>query len=87
VPLLVLWLGYEQREAAGTSLAAIVIIGAVAAAARRVRQRQPRGRPARGSPGDRRRPRGHVPSAADLGARGGRAFVVLLVVSAAELIV
>jgi uncharacterized membrane protein YfcA len=33
VPLLVLWLGYEQREATGTSLAAIVIIGAVAAAA------------------------------------------------------
>jgi uncharacterized membrane protein YfcA len=33
VPLLVLWLGYEQREATGTSLAAIVIIGALAAAA------------------------------------------------------
>jgi uncharacterized membrane protein YfcA len=33
VPLLVLWLGYEQREATGTSLAAIVIIGAVAATA------------------------------------------------------
>ncbi len=33
VPLLVLWLGYEQREATGTSLAAIVIIGAIAAAA------------------------------------------------------
>ena len=33
VPLLVLWLGYEQREATGTSLAAIAIIGAVAAAA------------------------------------------------------
>ena len=31
VPLLVLWLGYEQREATGTSLAAIAIIGAVAA--------------------------------------------------------
>ena len=33
VPLLVLWLGYEQREATGTSLAAIVIIGGLAAAA------------------------------------------------------
>jgi uncharacterized protein len=31
VPLLVLWLGYEEREAAGTSLAAIVCIAAVAA--------------------------------------------------------
>ncbi|HMJ95558.1 MAG TPA: sulfite exporter TauE/SafE family protein [Thermoleophilaceae bacterium] len=33
VPLLVLWLGYEHREATGTSLAAIVIIAAMAAAA------------------------------------------------------
>jgi uncharacterized membrane protein YfcA len=33
VPLLVLWLGYEQREATGTSLAATAVIGAVAAAA------------------------------------------------------
>jgi uncharacterized membrane protein YfcA len=32
VPLLVLWLGYEQREATGTSLAAIGIIAALAAA-------------------------------------------------------
>jgi uncharacterized membrane protein YfcA len=32
VPLLVLWLGYEEREATGTSLAAIVIIAALAAA-------------------------------------------------------
>lgn len=31
VPLLVLWLGYGPREATGTSLAAIVIIAAVAA--------------------------------------------------------
>ena len=31
VPLLVLWLGYGTREATGTSLAAIVIIAAVAA--------------------------------------------------------
>jgi len=30
VPLLVLWLGYEEREATGTSLAAIVIIAGVA---------------------------------------------------------
>ena len=33
MPLLVLWLGYGHREATGTSLAAIVIIGALAAAA------------------------------------------------------
>ena len=31
VPLLVLWLGYEQKEATGTSLAAIILIGALAA--------------------------------------------------------
>ena len=33
VPLLVLWLGYEHREATGTSLAAIALIGAMAAVA------------------------------------------------------
>jgi uncharacterized membrane protein YfcA len=33
VPLLVLWLGYERREATGTSLAAIAVIGALAAPA------------------------------------------------------
>lgn len=33
VPLLVLWLGYGEREATGTSLAAIVVIAAVAASA------------------------------------------------------
>ncbi|HEY2283999.1 MAG TPA: sulfite exporter TauE/SafE family protein [Solirubrobacteraceae bacterium] len=32
VPLLVVWLGYEEREASGTSLAAIVFIAAFAAA-------------------------------------------------------
>jgi uncharacterized membrane protein YfcA len=32
VPLLILWFGYEEREATGTSLAAIVIIAAFAAA-------------------------------------------------------
>jgi uncharacterized membrane protein YfcA len=31
VPLLVLWLGYGQREATGTSLAAIIVIGVLAA--------------------------------------------------------
>ena len=31
VPLLVLWLGYDERVATGTSLAAIVLIAAVAA--------------------------------------------------------
>jgi uncharacterized membrane protein YfcA len=36
VPLLVLWLGYEHREATGTSLAAIAVIGALAAAAHAV---------------------------------------------------
>jgi uncharacterized protein len=33
VPLLVLWLGYEQKEATGTSLAAIIVIGLLAAGA------------------------------------------------------
>lgn len=33
VPLLVLWLGYEQKEATGTSLAAIIVIGSIAACA------------------------------------------------------
>jgi uncharacterized membrane protein YfcA len=33
VPLLILWLGYGEREATGTSLAAIVAIGGFAAAA------------------------------------------------------
>lgn len=33
VPLLVLWLGYGERLATGTSLAAIVLIAALAAAA------------------------------------------------------
>jgi hypothetical protein len=32
VPLLVLWMGYGEREATGTSLAAIVVIAALAAA-------------------------------------------------------
>jgi len=32
VPLLVLWLGFGEREAAGTSLAAIVVIAGFAAA-------------------------------------------------------
>jgi uncharacterized membrane protein YfcA len=32
LPLLVLWLGYEHKEATGTSLAAIALIGAMAAA-------------------------------------------------------
>jgi uncharacterized membrane protein YfcA len=36
VPLLVLWFGYEQKEATGTSLAALVVIGALAAAAHAV---------------------------------------------------
>ena len=33
VPLLVVWLGYDERSAAGTSLGAIAIIAAVAAGA------------------------------------------------------
>src|SRR3954452_1484540 len=32
VPLLILWLGYEEREATGTSLAAIPLIAALGAA-------------------------------------------------------
>jgi uncharacterized membrane protein YfcA len=33
VPLLILWLGYGEREATGTSLAAIIVIAALAAGA------------------------------------------------------
>jgi uncharacterized membrane protein YfcA len=33
VPLLILWLGYDAREATGTSLAAIAVIAAFAVAA------------------------------------------------------
>jgi len=33
VPLLILWMGYGEREATGTSLAAIAVIAALAAAA------------------------------------------------------
>ena len=36
VPLLVLWLGYEQKEATGTSLTAIIVIGSLAAAAQAI---------------------------------------------------
>jgi uncharacterized membrane protein YfcA len=36
VPLLVLWLGYQQKEATGTSLAAIIVIGVLSAAAQAV---------------------------------------------------
>jgi uncharacterized membrane protein YfcA len=36
VPLLVFWFGYDQREATGTSLAAIVVIGSLGAAAQAV---------------------------------------------------
>ena len=36
VPLLVLWMGYGHREATGTSLTAIAVIGALAAAAHAV---------------------------------------------------
>jgi len=32
VPLLILWLGYGEREATGTSLGAIIVVAAVAAA-------------------------------------------------------
>jgi uncharacterized membrane protein YfcA len=36
VPLLVIWLGYGQKEATGTSLAAIIVIGALAAGAQAI---------------------------------------------------
>lgn len=36
VPLLIVWLGYGEREATGTSLAAIVVIAGVAAGAQAV---------------------------------------------------
>ena len=43
VPLLVLWLGYGEREATGTSLVAIAAIASIATIAQ--------GAPARGNPG------------------------------------
>jgi uncharacterized membrane protein YfcA len=36
VPLLILWLGYDERTATGTSLAAIIMISAVGATAQAV---------------------------------------------------
>jgi uncharacterized membrane protein YfcA len=36
VPLLVFWLGFGEREATGTSLAAIIVIGGVAAGAQAI---------------------------------------------------
>jgi uncharacterized membrane protein YfcA len=36
VPLLILWLGYDERTATGTSLAAIIVISAVGATAQAV---------------------------------------------------
>jgi uncharacterized membrane protein YfcA len=36
VPLLVIWLAYEQKEATGTSLAAIIVIGVFAAGAQAI---------------------------------------------------
>ncbi len=73
VPLLILWLSYKEREATGTSLAAICLIAAFGALRkRRVRQRRrvegPPDRPARRV----RRPGGHRPSAARAGAGAQR---------------
>lgn len=36
MPLLMLWLAYEEREATGTSLAAIALIGTLAVAAQAI---------------------------------------------------
>ena len=69
VPLLVLWLGYDERAATATSLAAIVFIAAFAAAVQgALRQRAPArralvGRARRGRRADR-----HVAAAAPAGA-------------------
>ena len=54
VPLLIFWLGYGERLATGTSLGAIVVIGAArrARAGRDLRQRPPRHRPPALDPGD-----------------------------------
>ena len=83
-----LWLGYDQREATGTSLAAICIIGALAAAVQAAYgnvdfvKGLAIGAPAIGGRGRR-----HRAPAADLGASWWRGlFVALLVVSAAILI-
>ena len=88
VPLLVLWLGYEQREATGTSLAAIAIIGALAAAAHAAYGNVDLGTGLLvAAPGDRRACSPAPPSSsASPSARWRGAFVVLLVASAAVLI-
>ena len=88
VPLLILWLGYEEREATGTSLAAIIIIavfGTLAQAALRQRRRG-QGRADR-TAGGARGPGRHGAPAAGLRPRHLGAFAVLLVVSAVLLIV
>ena len=72
VPLLVLWLGYEQKEATGTSLAAIILIGALAAGFHALYGNVDlgEGHPDR-DPRHRGRPGRHGAAAADLRACGG----------------
>ena len=88
VPLLILWLAYEDREATGTSLAAIVVIAAFGAGAHgALRQRRPAG----GRCSSARRPwaaswRARRCSSGSPSASCSGAFAVLLVVSAAVLI-
>ena len=86
MPLLILWLGYGEREATGTSLAAIPVIAAVGARCRECTgtwtwARADRGR-ARGRGGARR----DRASAAGLAAGRAGIFAVLLVASAAVLV-
>ena len=88
VPLLVLWMGYAHREATGTSLAAIAIIGALAAAAHGLYGNVDLGEgPPRGRAG---RSAGVLAGTAlqqRISERAvAAAFVVLLVISAAVLI-
>ena len=86
VPLLILWLGYEEKEATGTSLAAIVVIAALAAAAQAAYGNVdiPKGAADRHA-ASAARGRGRAP-AAPVRARGVRGFAVLLVIASAILV-
>ena len=87
VPLLVLWLGYGEREATGTSLAAIVFIAAVAAAdPGGLRQRARRDGAARRAPRGRRRARRHLAAAARRHRAVALLFAACCVAVAVELV-
>ena len=89
VPLFILWLGYEEREATGTSLAAIVIIaGGRRGGAARLRER-PRGRRRCSSASPRSAASSPGPGCSSACPRAPAAllFALLLLASAVKLVV